>query len=449
MRHLGTATGLALATVLLTGAAGFGIAAADEDLPTREQVQDARTAVDTAASTVQEAQARLAVANASLDAASVRAAQAAEAYNGARWRAEEARRAEREARAASEQAAADQESLRQQYADLVISSQQASPQLSALAQVLDADGLSDALQSASALENGQDALDRRYDELRAATAVTGVTQSRAEDARDDADRAAQEAQEARDAAAQAADAAAAEASAVAEERTRLIADLARLQDISVDLAARRQAGLEARARAAAEAAAKAAAEQAAQDAADQAAAEQAAEDAAAAEEAQQEAQQEAEQEAQQQAQQDAPAEDQPAEQPAGQPANDPAPPSPGSGAGAAIAFARAQIGEPYVWAAAGPSSWDCSGLTMGAWAAGGKSLPHYSVAQYEQSTPIAPSDLQPGDLLFWGSSGSPSSIYHVALYVGDGMMIHAPRTGRPVTEESMYYWITPNFYARP
>ena len=113
-----------------------------------------------------------------------------------------------------------------------------------------------------------------------------------------------------------------------------------------------------------------------------------------------------------------------------------------------MAFARAQIGEPYVWAAAGPGSWDCSGLTMGAWRAGGRTLPHYSVAQYEQSTPIRPSELRAGDLVFWGSSSDPSSIYHVALYVGDGRIVHAPRTGRPVTEESMYYWIPPNFYAR-
>ena len=86
---------------------------------------------------------------------------------------------------------------------------------------------------------------------------------------------------------------------------------------------------------------------------------------------------------------------------------------------------------------------------MGAWKAGGKYLPHYSVAQYQQSTPITASQLQPGDLLFWGSSSRSSSIYHVALYVGNGRMIHAPRTGRPVTEESMYSWVTPRFFARP
>ncbi len=86
---------------------------------------------------------------------------------------------------------------------------------------------------------------------------------------------------------------------------------------------------------------------------------------------------------------------------------------------------------------------------MGAWAAGGKELPHYSVAQYEASTPISAEERQPGDLVFWGSSSDPSSIYHVALYVGDDMIIHAPRTGRPVSEDSLFYWIPPTFYARP
>jgi cell wall-associated NlpC family hydrolase len=114
-----------------------------------------------------------------------------------------------------------------------------------------------------------------------------------------------------------------------------------------------------------------------------------------------------------------------------------------------VAFARAQIGEPYRWAAAGPGAWDCSGLTMKAWQAGGKYLPHYSVGQYQTSTPIRSSQLRPGDLVFWGSSSRSSSIYHVALYIGGGQMIHAPRTGRPVTQESMYYWTAPNFFARP
>jgi cell wall-associated NlpC family hydrolase len=86
---------------------------------------------------------------------------------------------------------------------------------------------------------------------------------------------------------------------------------------------------------------------------------------------------------------------------------------------------------------------------MKAWQAGGISLPHYSAGQYTASTPITEDQLQPGDLLFWGSSSNPASIYHVALYVGGGQMIHAPRTGEDVAKVSVDYWIPPNFFARP
>jgi cell wall-associated NlpC family hydrolase len=86
---------------------------------------------------------------------------------------------------------------------------------------------------------------------------------------------------------------------------------------------------------------------------------------------------------------------------------------------------------------------------MGAWHAGGIDLPHYSVAQYTESTPISVSQLQPGDLVFWGSSSRASSIYHVALYVGNGQIIQAPRTGEKVQQVSMYNWIAPTFFARP
>ncbi|MGL5825314.1 MAG: C40 family peptidase, partial [Nocardioides sp.] len=144
----------------------------------------------------------------------------------------------------------------------------------------------------------------------------------------------------------------------------------------------------------------------------------------------------------------------PTSDPTGPPSPPPVDP-PGSapgvspGSARAIAFARDQLGERYVWGGEGPDGWDCSGLTMAAWAAGGKSLPHYSVAQYGQATPIRASQLRPGDLLFWGSSGSPSSIYHVAIYVGGGRMIHAPRAGVPVSEVPVDYWIAPTFFARP
>ena len=117
----------------------------------------------------------------------------------------------------------------------------------------------------------------------------------------------------------------------------------------------------------------------------------------------------------------------------GPPPPAPGPPAPSGGAGAAIRFAKAQLGEPYRWGATGPGSWDCSGLTMGAWALGGRSLPHYSVAQYDAGTRISVERRpRPGDLLFWTSNGRPSGIHHVALYLGGGSFIEAPHTGANV-----------------
>ncbi len=100
------------------------------------------------------------------------------------------------------------------------------------------------------------------------------------------------------------------------------------------------------------------------------------------------------------------------------------------GAARAIAFAKSQLGEPYLWGATGPDRWDCSGLTMLAWQSGGVSLPHWSVAQYEVSTPVARTDARPGDLVFFGPvAGDIYSIHHVALYLGNNEMIEAPFTG--------------------
>lgn len=99
---------------------------------------------------------------------------------------------------------------------------------------------------------------------------------------------------------------------------------------------------------------------------------------------------------------------------------------------AALAYAQAQLGKPYRWAAAGPSSFDCSGLTMRAWGAAGVSLSHSSRGQYSSGRKVARSDLQPGDLVFFGRP-----IHHVGIYVGGGMMIHAPQTGRSVSYSSI------------
>lgn len=124
------------------------------------------------------------------------------------------------------------------------------------------------------------------------------------------------------------------------------------------------------------------------------------------------------------------------------------PPASSSKVERAIAFAKSQLGDPYKWGASGPSSWDCSGLTMKAWAAAGVSLPHFGGAQYTSAKHVSVSTIQRGDLLFW-SKGSAGSIYHVAMYLGGGQMIQAPRTGRDVEIVSLNYWIRPDLASRP
>jgi cell wall-associated NlpC family hydrolase len=109
-------------------------------------------------------------------------------------------------------------------------------------------------------------------------------------------------------------------------------------------------------------------------------------------------------------------------------------PAPGAAAAAAIDFARAQLGKPYVYAASGPDAYDCSGLTMAAYRAAGISLPHYSGAQYSMLPKVPLGSMQPGDLVFWGPGGS----NHVGLYIGDGLMIHAPHTGDVVKIAGVY-----------
>lgn len=104
----------------------------------------------------------------------------------------------------------------------------------------------------------------------------------------------------------------------------------------------------------------------------------------------------------------------------------PAPAVSGS-AGAAVQFALAQVGKPYAWGGSGPGSYDCSGLMMAAWAAAGVSLPHNSGMQYSATTRVSRDQIQPGDILFFGSP-----IHHDAMYIGNGQMVEAPRTGLTV-----------------
>jgi len=98
---------------------------------------------------------------------------------------------------------------------------------------------------------------------------------------------------------------------------------------------------------------------------------------------------------------------------------------PASGrAAVAVQEAYRKLGSPYQWGASGPSRFDCSGLTMWVWAKAGVSLPHSSQAQYSSGRHVNRSDVQPGDLVFFGSP-----IHHVGIYIGNGQMISAPHSG--------------------
>ncbi|HVD14603.1 MAG TPA: NlpC/P60 family protein [Actinomycetota bacterium] len=107
------------------------------------------------------------------------------------------------------------------------------------------------------------------------------------------------------------------------------------------------------------------------------------------------------------------------------------PPASG-GAAKAVAYAKAQIGKPYAYGAAGPGSFDCSGLTMMAWAQAGVSLPHSSRDQYSVTRRVSRSELRPGDLVFYYTP-----ISHVSIYVGSGMRVTATHTGSTVKLQSL------------
>ena len=114
-------------------------------------------------------------------------------------------------------------------------------------------------------------------------------------------------------------------------------------------------------------------------------------------------------------------------------------PSAGVLAEQAIRFAQAQLGKPYVWGAAGPNAFDCSGLTQQAWRAAGVEIPKYSQTQYFQGGMHVPlNQAQPGDLVFWGHGRDPHGIHHVALYLGDQKVLHAPQPGEAVEVEQLW-----------
>lgn len=103
-----------------------------------------------------------------------------------------------------------------------------------------------------------------------------------------------------------------------------------------------------------------------------------------------------------------------------------------------LGFLKAQVGKPYVYGATGPSAYDCSGLTQAAFRTIGVELPRTSQAQSTFGTQVPVSQVQPGDLLFWGGVGS---AYHVAVYIGDGQYLDAANPSKGVVIQKMAYYM--------
>jgi len=442
--------GLVSGVLLLTTVPAAFADKSERAYPSSDEVAAAERRVAKTAGDVGAIKAALLMANQRLEAAAVEAEKASEAYNGAMWRLQVAREELATARAEAAQARRTVAEQRKQIGALVASSYQQGGALTALNAFVGANGPEAVMDQYATFQGASDSLQADYDRFAASDALAKAFEERAEEVRVEAAELADEAQVAKQHATQAAAAAQAAAGEIAAEKDRLIRKLARAQNISVSLARQRQAALEEIARERAAARARAEAEEAAR--------QQAAEDARARAEARREQRADRKRQAREDRRtQQSSRNDQDRQTTTPRPVSPPpapappppsAPPGGSGGAERAIAFAKAQLGEPYVWGAAGPGSWDCSGLMLKAWGQAGVYLPHYSAAQYYAGTPISAGDLRPGDLVFWGSSGSPDSIHHVAMYIGGGQIIHAPRTGRPVSIDSMYYWTPPNFFAR-
>src|SRR5690625_1272765 len=123
-----------------------------------------------------------------------------------------------------------------------------------------------------------------------------------------------------------------------------------------------------------------------------------------------------------------------------QPPPPPPPPPPSTSTGEqALAWARTQLGKPYIWGGVGPTGYDCSGLVQMAFRNAGVSLPRTTGAQYHATARVPVSQLRAGDLIFYSSNGQPSGIRHVAIYAGNGMRLHAPSPGKSVELVPMWW----------
>lgn len=465
-----------VALVVITGLAMSTVPASADPAgaPSAGDVAAAKAQADSKAVELGRVRSRLAGADARERAAQIAAESAAEDYNGAAAALATAHAAERTAAATATKARVEASARRDVAGQFAASQYQQNNGLDDVSAFMTADGPGTLLDTAATLQLVNSSLSQAYAAYRAAQSVAVAMETTATAAQAKAqDAATAERAAYGNAAGKAADAAAT-LTEVATQRDQLMQESARLQGISVALANQRQAALARAAEQRAEAA-RAAAAAAAKKAADEAAAEKARK---AAEKAKKRPDRPKPTPTPSPSPSPSPhpkstpkpsptptpkpspkptPKPSPTPSPKPSPTPPPPPPPPPTGSdpsarqvATAIAFAKAQLGEPYVWGAAGPDAWDCSGLIQKAWAAAGIYMVHQARPQYWGSKKITLSQLVPGDMVFFATNASDSNtIYHVGMYIGGGRMIQAPRPGKNVEIVSLYYMGTPQFAGRP
>jgi cell wall-associated NlpC family hydrolase len=396
MRRAGAGAVLAVVAVLLTGLQPASPAQARPVYPSADDVQRAKRHAAQALTDVKQIQAALDASAARVEAADLTLSQAAEDYDAAKVELENARRAAAVATAAARRAGQRLDGAERQVGLLASQAYRGGGPIASLDVLLSPAGPDQVLERATMMRTvaaGQQRTVHRMDEARVVATTLDRQATHAVQVQNAAAQRLRAAQQAAQRKADAARAALAEQNAV---RNVLVTKLAKARRTTIAVEQARQHGLAVEA-------------------------------------------QRRREEAQREAERRAAAER--ANSGSGgsgngssdsRPAPDPGGSSSGTAGGGAVAvgWARRQAGLPYRWAADGPDSYDCSGLTMKAWAQAGVSLPHSSRMQYGQTEHVSYAFLRKGDLIFYATDPSnPSTIHHVTIYAGGGMMVEAPYTG--------------------
>ena len=436
-----SAAGAAVAGLLVLTPAATPAQAAPP-LPSEQEVDAAQRATDGAAAQVAALESRLAAASADLEQSQQREAQAVELHHVAQGELERRAAAADQAQAAAADARAGAETARAAVGRLAAGSYRSGGDFAGISAFLTSAGPQDLLDRAALLDALGERRERVRDQMDATEVVARLLDEQAQQAAGQQQDAARAAQDASTAAAASAEAARSQVVASASARAALIEQLAALRGTSVALEQRRQDGLEAQQREQQEAVARADRRQR-QDATRTGSASTTAGAAGTAGSGSALVWRGTGVGADAPARPAAPAPAAPSAPPAPPVPTTPTVPSGGSSGSssagqAALEWARAQIGKPYVWGGSGPDGFDCSGLTSQAWRAAGVSLPRTSRDQYRRVQKISYDQLRPGDLVFYGDDpDDAASITHVAIYAGGQRMVEAPQTGMDVRETAL------------